>query len=410
MANFQVGSPIDYGQPRNLGVDIASGVAGIYQGLQGFQQQQAQQAEQQAMKEFQGAFGRAYASGDRDAMRQLVAKYPGQFEQVQKGLTIMNADNQQRMGEASADLRMAASTGNHEAVAAAASKHQDLLQSLGTSPEDIARSYQQDPQAFAFQADMIGLHSLGPEKYFDVMDKRAQRDIQREGQRVQMRGQDIQMRGQDISAATAAADRAQRAQSQAQNISMKLMELGQKPKLSAGDIKGINSDITTLKKDADVMYGAARDLQTIRENATPAAQLAAIFKYMKALDPTSVVREGEQVMLQRTGGVFDTVGNYINQLNNGSRLNAKQLKDLTNTAKRLSNASAESVNKSLDDYLGTYGDTLSEEQRKLFQNRKLKTFDVGAAEKDEVSKGSQMPPQQSASFTSTGGITFKVKS
>lgn len=199
-----VPKPMNYGQPENLGVQLGQGFAALGQSLGAAKQQEAELAKAARLKEFQGAFGQAYAQQDRDAMRQLVAKYPEQFDAVRQGMSVINDENRAMMGEASADLRLAASTGNPESVKAAAARYAPMLEKFGTTPELIAESFSQSPDEFAFQADMFGLHALGPEKYFDVMDQRAQRDIQREGMDVQRRGQDITLRGQNIQSSLAA--------------------------------------------------------------------------------------------------------------------------------------------------------------------------------------------------------------
>lgn len=202
-----VPQPMNYGQPENIGLQIGQGMAGLGQALGAAKQQEAELAKAARLKEFQGAFGKAYANQDRDSMRQLVAQYPEQFEAVQQGMSVINNENRAMMGEASADLRVAAATGNPEAVKSAAARYAPMLEKFGTTPEAITESFVQSPDEFAFQADMFGLHALGPEKYFDVMDQRAQRDIQREGMDIQRRGQDIQLRGQNIQAQNAALDR-----------------------------------------------------------------------------------------------------------------------------------------------------------------------------------------------------------
>ena len=45
---------------------------------------------------------------------------------------------------------------------------------------------------------------------------------------------------------------------------------------------------------------------------------------MKALDPTSVVREGEFANAQNSAGVPDRIRNYYNQLQRATRLNPEQ--------------------------------------------------------------------------------------
>lgn len=204
---FEVPQPMQYAQGENLGLTIGQGLGALGQGLGAIRQQEQEQQAKQKLQQFQSAFGQAYASGDRDAMKQLVAQYPGQFEQVQKGLTILNAENKENVGATAADLRLAAATGNKDAILQAAEKNRTTLEGLGATPEGVVASFEQDPQQASQFLDMIGLHALGPDKYFDVMDKRSQRDIQREGLDIQRRGQDITVRGQNISAQNAALDR-----------------------------------------------------------------------------------------------------------------------------------------------------------------------------------------------------------
>ena len=188
----------------------------VAQGLQGLGEvagtiHQARQAER--LQQFKQAFGQAYAAGDRDALKQLAATNPDQIEAIRQGMGFVDADRNQAIGEASAQLRTAASQGP-EAVMQALQKNASTLQSIGVSPEGAWQTYQQSPEGFGQTADLIGLHALGPEKYFDVQDKMAGRDIDRgrlaeqvrsnqAGEALTARGQDITVRGQNISAQNA---------------------------------------------------------------------------------------------------------------------------------------------------------------------------------------------------------------
>lgn len=191
-------------QPReNLGVGLANTVAGIYGGLQ-----QAQQADQ--TQQFQQAYGQAYASGDRNAMKQLAAQYPTHFDEVTKGMAVLNDQNKQDVGNTAADLRVALSTGNPQTVQAAIQRNQGTIQNLGLTPDDVMQQAVTNPGQFMQTIDMIGMHALSPDKYFGVLDQKVGRDLQASGQQVQRegqqiaadtarRGQDVTMRGQDIN-------------------------------------------------------------------------------------------------------------------------------------------------------------------------------------------------------------------
>lgn len=197
-------------QKENLGVTLAQGAAGVIGGLGQYEQAQKQQAAQDQLKQFQGAFGQAYAKGDREAMKALAAQYPQQFETITKGIGLVDADHTQQVGNLAADLRVA-STQGPEAVAGVLTKNKDALSRLGIDPQQAAQTYQQNPEGFVQMADLIGLHALGPEKYFDVQDKRAGRDIQgrqlqetarhnQAAEGLQSQGQAITLRGQNLNA------------------------------------------------------------------------------------------------------------------------------------------------------------------------------------------------------------------
>lgn len=60
------------------------------------------------------------------------------------------------------------------------------------------------------------------------------------------------------------------------------------------DKQSINKDLTAIVKSSVAVKRSAEELEGLKNLNSPAAKLGAIFKFMKALDPTSVVRETEQ--------------------------------------------------------------------------------------------------------------------
>jgi hypothetical protein len=66
-----------------------------------------------------------------------------------------------------------------------------------------------------------------------------------------------------------------------------------------------------------------------------AADIALVYAYMKMLDPTSVVREGEFATAENSGGVGATIQNLYNKLLNGGRLNDDQRANYTRLSKQL---------------------------------------------------------------------------
>ncbi|ABN42219.1 gp11 [Sodalis phage phiSG1] len=194
---------------NNLGLQALQAVKDITQTHQQFQQQQKQAA-------FQKKMGEAFDAEDVDAMRKLAVDYPEQMQAIQQGMGFVDANKNQAIGSAAMALKLAAAQGP-EAVKGMLMKNADALGHVGISPEDAWQAYQQDPQQFNRYTDLIGLHALGPEKYFDVLDKQQRLGLEAskaaETERSHRAGEDLQIRGQNISAQNAALTREiQRAQ------------------------------------------------------------------------------------------------------------------------------------------------------------------------------------------------------
>lgn len=359
--------------------------------------QQAAQLEAARTAAFNGAFSEAYQTGNKEQLTNLIGQFPDKFEQIKQAAGFKDEQQTKALGSLGIQISNLATT-DPQAAANLIAQNQDVLRNAGAGyePEGMMQLLSQDPVALAKKADTFSLLALGPKDYYAVTGNR-------EKIATQQRGQDITMRGQDIQQQEGAADRATRMQTAAMSAASRMQaaataaQAGQT--LGAKDIRQINSDLTSFTKEHNGMYSAAQDLTTLRERNTPASQLAAIFKYMKALDPTSVVREGEQVMVQRTDGVFGAMGNYVSQLQSGQRLNATQMADLEATAKELADSQAQTVNSSIDNYLSSYGETIPASQRKLLESRKAKTF------------GEQSAPDTATGAPQVGsvvdGYTFK---
>lgn len=299
--------------PATPAYDFSPRQNNVSQALQGLGQVagvigQAQQQER--LQQFQQAFGQAYAAGDRDALKKLAATNPDQIEAIRKGMGFIDADRNQAIGDASAELRLAATQGP-DAVVKALQKNAGTLQNIGVSPEGAWNTYQQNPQGFMQTADMIGLHALGPDKYFDVQDKMAGRDIQR-GQLAEtersnrasesntIRGQDIQIRGQNISASNSAADRdLKRLFLQQQIISN---QLGQAK--TEAEIKGLNMKLQDnqrqqqeVQQQKQASAGYAQEAAGIARSLAQDPNLSQVTGSLAARTP--VVRNSSQDVLNQ---------------------------------------------------------------------------------------------------------------
>jgi hypothetical protein len=88
-------------------------------------------------------------------------------------------------------------------------------------------------------------------------------------------------------------------------------------------------------KNADEMAGAFRLIETAYKNPSPANDLAMATKYMKVLDPTSVVRESELALAMGSVGLLDKVYNYAQMVSSGQKLTPTQRKDFYDSAKAI---------------------------------------------------------------------------
>jgi hypothetical protein len=139
------------------------------------------------------------------------------------------------------------------------------------------------------------------------------------------------------------------------------LEKNVRQNLEFKDLRSLNSDVSKITKPANEIRSAATALQGLNEKATPTDQLAAVFKFMKALDPTSVVREGEQQQARQTGGITDQFIGYVDRIRGEGSLPPSVLMNMVNTAKNLTNSAIDSSTSELSGYLNSYGDVLSED-------------------------------------------------
>lgn len=106
-------------------------------------------------------------------------------------------------------------------------------------------------------------------------------------------------------------------------------------------------------KDFRNVANSTRQIVTLMQGeGSPMSDLGGIFTFMKSLDPTSVVREGEQASVQNAAGVPQNIRNYYNRLATGKRLSPEQRADMVNTALNLYGSRAQSYNTFANTYRG----------------------------------------------------------
>lgn len=139
--------------------------------------------------------------------------------------------------------------------------------------------------------------------------------------------------------------------------------------LGVKDRQGINKDVTALLSDSVGINKTAQDLQKLGKLGGGPASIALVFKFMKALDPQSVVRESEFSTAENSAGVPESVRNIYNKLKNGEKLGEEQIKQFIDTANLLSNSAVESSSNEINKYLDVYEYTLSESLKEKLRSR-----------------------------------------
>jgi hypothetical protein len=111
---------------------------------------------------------------------------------------------------------------------------------------------------------------------------------------------------------------------------------------------------------SEPIYKAHQDVQAAHSQITqalaagsPAGDLAGATKFMKILDPGSVVRESELGMAMQANGLMDRVTNYGNMVISGQKLTPTQRKDFQKLADSLMDESVKQYNTKRSEY-GTF--------------------------------------------------------
>lgn len=95
---------------------------------------------------------------------------------------------------------------------------------------------------------------------------------------------------------------------------------------------------------------AAKNLNALSVNSTAQDQTAIIFSYMKTLDPSSTVREGEFALVGNTAGLGDRAINALAKLDSGKRLTEQQITDIVGAANKLANVSRKNLDATAQEY------------------------------------------------------------
>ncbi len=281
---------------NNIGLQALQGLGSVAQTYQAAKQQEADAA-------FQKEYAAAIQSGDRQQVRDLMTKYPGQLEKIQSGMKWADEDQRNSIGTLAAGARLAASS--PEAMQSWLQNNARELTRVGVDPNSVAQMYQQNPSGFGEFVDHLGMAALGPIDYFNVQDKMAGREIDRgrlaetirsnqAGEALQARGQNLSyqsaMTGHNIAAQRLALDqqefgfKMQQAQEKAQQL------ISEAPKLSVNMEKGIETAVNNAT-----------------ESSNSANSMSALAQQFRAEKPTTGLFGNAQNMFAKLTGSDTTL-------------------------------------------------------------------------------------------------------
>jgi len=150
------------------------------------------------------------------------------------------------------------------------------------------------------------------------------------------------------------------------------------------DLRKQYQDTPEVKNFGEVR-SAYNIINTSLSNASPAGDLAGATKFMKLLDPNSVVRDTELRMAMDATGVVDRAQNYFNMLATGQKLNPTQRQDFKDVATKLYKA-AEDVKSRYDVQYADIAKTNKLNPSKVIMGWKDKTPSSQVRNKDDILK------------------------
>lgn len=142
----------------------------------------------------------------------------------------------------------------------------------------------------------------------------------------------------------------------ADNESISSMTLnGQNYQLSKTQLKNLNTlnpQFEQLVKEPMGVVKASQSIAQLKKiaQADPAGQMALIFSFMKSLDPSSTVREGEYANAENTRGVPDTIRNWYNKIIDGTFLTPQQVDSFATVSAGQADAARQQIRATASDF------------------------------------------------------------
>jgi hypothetical protein len=209
----------------------------------------------------------------------------------------------------------------YEQRRAAMAQMAPMLVERGIPAEMIERFDPTDANLMAVRNQALGMKGV-----FDVANQQAQRDLQErqfgETIRANQTREALTVRGQNMTDARSR-----------DNTAVAAMGVDRNTRRTETDLRKEFETRPEVKEWREIS-SSYRQIKSQLERPNPTAQndIAAIFSYMKMLDPGSVVRDTEFATAQNAAGVPDQVRNLYNRVLSGARLNPQQRASMVESA------------------------------------------------------------------------------
>lgn len=116
--------------------------------------------------------------------------------------------------------------------------------------------------------------------------------------------------------------------------------------------QGLRKEYTSLTSDLRTTIDSHKRMQSAAKLDSGAGDMAMVYGYMKMLDPTSVVREGEYATAENTGGVGEKIYGLYNKIRSGERLTPAQRQEFLNAAGEIAKDKGERFGKTRSQFEG----------------------------------------------------------
>ncbi|HEX6274241.1 MAG TPA: hypothetical protein VFZ53_14470, partial [Polyangiaceae bacterium] len=179
-----------------------------------------------------------------------------------------------------------------------------------------------------------------------------------EQQRGEQARKDLAAQNQAALDARAEADRKSREDMandrNAMLLAIRSMTAGGKPLSPYQKVQVANAlrdDFTRETQNFQILGRSFRELQSTLSQGNAAGDRAAIFQFMRALDPLSVVRESEQLQAEHSRSIPEGVRAVWNRVVTGERLTPEQRAQFLQTVNSIYSASAVNHQKRVSEYV-----------------------------------------------------------